>query len=222
MAGGAVSISAAHAFDEGLDAAVNAVPDALAAVPTGGPVSAARPVSPGVAHATTYAASAGAAQAGSALMRRSLEDSASLLLLAGIRASDATVALNPPAACRPTADLDAGNTPAIDPAHTQPAPDQALGVNACGPGGRRNCSALPSGIEIAEDADPISPSPVSSEAAAQGTAELHAAVSSMPACSLRPSPAQLQLCPDGGAHCEVRLLLSLRMVMLNRGMQPSG
>ena len=201
---------AVHAFDEGLQAAV----------PASGPVSPARPVSPGVAHATSFATPPGAPQAGSALMRRSLEDSASLLLLAGVGAPNATAAIG--ASSRPLDDREVEHTPAINSAHGRPVSGRALASDDCGTGCRRDCDSMPSGTDSAEDADAFSPSPVSSAAAAQGPAQLYADVNGMPAGSLGPNPAQPQLHPDGGAHCKVRLLLSLCAVMLDQVSSPQA
>ncbi len=214
-AGNAVSASAVHAFDEGHQATVHAAPDAVAAVSTSGTVSPARPVSPGVAHATTFAAPTRAAEAGSPVMRRSLEDSASLLLLAGIGPpANATISPSTPAGSRPVADRDAEHTPALDSAHTQPAPDQALASDGCVTGHCRDGDAMASGSESAEDANPVNSSPVSSGAPARGTAELRAEDDGMLTGSRGPSPVQLQRCQGAGAQCEVRLLLSLRMITL--------
>jgi len=197
---------AVHAFDEGNQATAHAVPDALSAVHTGGAVSPVRSVSPEAAHAAIVAAPAAAAKGGPPLMRRSLEDSASLLVLADIGASDALAALNPPAGARPAASPDALHTPAVNSAHTQPAPGAALPSDACGMGNCRGCDSMPSGIESAEDADLFSPSPVSSGAPALGTAELHAGYNSMLGGKLGSSPAQLQRCQGAEAQREVRLL----------------
>ena len=88
MIAGATSMPAARAFSEGVYVTGRAVKDALSATHTGsasldcaGPAGNAMPMCPDATHHFSFPAAAVAAEAGSPLMRRSVEDSASLLSL---------------------------------------------------------------------------------------------------------------------------------------------
>ena len=199
-AGSALSMLAVHALDEGDQASVHALPHVLTAVHTSGADSRARPVSPAKTHITSFAASAEAADFGSPRMRRSLEDSASLLLLAGVRATDA---LETPS--EPVTSLDGGGAPALGPAHTQPAPGRAVAVHACEMGHCPGCNSRQPNTESAEDSKSSSASLASSGGAAKGTPGLHATDGDMLAGRHLDSPAQTWRCPGADVDRRVRL-----------------
>ena len=130
--GGGIIMSAINALSMDPRVTDLAAKDPQAAVFTGtATLSLGHPVvepftaNPNAAHPGSFAADAESAEAGSPLMRRSVEDSASLLSLVGVTALVGNDGLSIAAAAQEETDPPTGGDPALERPSAQPAPDHA-------------------------------------------------------------------------------------------------